>query len=160
MTFLKYIFNHTKPCLHNVKELAGDHRSEKNFAKAEKVSPGTQRAVVCSLMPSHECGLMVSFSDSWNQSSYYVPATATRVGDMRWTSSQSPDLRNSPFSTLPWQFLPGCLHSCFPGGAVVKNPPAKAGDADLIPGLGRSPGGGHGNPLQYSCLENSMDRGE
>ena len=40
---------------------------------------------------------------------------------------------------------------------VVKNPPANAGDirdAGLIPGLGRSPGGGHGNPLQYSCLEN------
>ena len=45
---------------------------------------------------------------------------------------------------------------------VVKNPPASAGDArdmDLIPGSGRSPGGGHGNPLQYSCLENPMDRG-
>ena len=45
---------------------------------------------------------------------------------------------------------------------VVKNPPANAGDArdtGLIPGWGRSPGGGHGNPLQYSCLENSMDRG-
>ena len=44
---------------------------------------------------------------------------------------------------------------------VVKNPPAKAGDIrDLgsIPGSGRSPGGGHGNPLQYSCLENTMDR--
>ena len=34
-----------------------------------------------------------------------------------------------------------------------------AGDLDSIPGLGRSPGGGHGNPLQYSCLENPMDRG-
>ena len=47
----------------------------------------------------------------------------------------------------------------FPGGSVVKNPPANAGDEDLIPGLGRSPGGGNGNPLQYSCLGNSMDRG-
>ena len=47
----------------------------------------------------------------------------------------------------------------FPGGAVVKNLPAKAGDAGLIPGSGRLPGGGNGNPLQYSCLENSMDRG-
>ena len=37
---------------------------------------------------------------------------------------------------------------------VVKNPSANAGDLGLIPGLGRSPGGGHGNPLQYSCLEN------
>ena len=45
---------------------------------------------------------------------------------------------------------------------VVKNPPANAGDVrdkGLIPGLGRCPGEGHDNPLQYSCLENSMDRG-
>ena len=44
---------------------------------------------------------------------------------------------------------------------VVKNPPANAGDirdASSVPGLERSPGGGHGNPLQYSCLENPMDR--
>ena len=49
-----------------------------------------------------------------------------------------------------------------PGDAVVKNPPANAGgtrDVSLIAGLGRSPGVGNGNPLQYSCLENSMDRG-
>ena len=53
--------------------------------------------------------------------------------------------------------------SCASQGAlVVKNLPAKAGDIrdeDLIPGLGRSPGGGYGNPLQYTCLENPMDRG-
>ena len=45
---------------------------------------------------------------------------------------------------------------------VVKNLPANAGevgDVGLIPGSGRSPGGGHGKPLQYSCLENPMDRG-
>ena len=45
---------------------------------------------------------------------------------------------------------------------MVKNPPANAGDlryAGLIPGSERSPGGGHGNPLKYSCLENPMDRG-
>ena len=43
---------------------------------------------------------------------------------------------------------------------VVKNKPANAGDLrDLIPGLGRFPGGGHSNPLRYSCLCNSMDRG-
>ena len=42
---------------------------------------------------------------------------------------------------------------------VVKNPLANAGDAGSIPGLGRSPGGGPSNPLQYSCLENPMDRG-
>ena len=40
-----------------------------------------------------------------------------------------------------------------------KESTCNAGDLGLIPGLGRSPGGGHGNPLQYSCLENPMDRG-
>ena len=47
----------------------------------------------------------------------------------------------------------------FTGGSLVKSPPANEGDAGLTPELGRSPGGGHGNPLQYSCLENPMDRG-
>ena len=50
----------------------------------------------------------------------------------------------------------------FRGGAVVKNPPANAGDArdgGLSPGLGRSPGGGNGNSLQYFSLRNPMDRG-
>ena len=42
---------------------------------------------------------------------------------------------------------------------MVKNPPASAGDADLIPGLGRSPGEGNGNPLKYSCVGKPMDRG-
>ena len=47
----------------------------------------------------------------------------------------------------------------FPSGSVVKNPPVKAGDASLMPGSGRCPGEGNGNPLQYSCLENPMGRG-
>ena len=47
----------------------------------------------------------------------------------------------------------------FPGGSVAKNPPANTGDMGSIPGLGKSPGGGNGNPLQYSCLGNVMDRG-
>ena len=50
----------------------------------------------------------------------------------------------------------------FSGGTVIKNLPASAGDTgDMgpIPGLGRSPGVGSGNPLQYSCLQNLMDRG-
>ena len=46
----------------------------------------------------------------------------------------------------------------FPGGSVVKNLPANAGDAGSIPGSGRSPGEGNGNPLQCSCLGNLMDR--
>ena len=47
----------------------------------------------------------------------------------------------------------------FPGDAVVKNPLANAGDMDSIPGSGRSPGAGNGNPFQHPCPENSMDRG-
>ena len=46
-----------------------------------------------------------------------------------------------------------------PRVSVVKNLPANVGNASSIPGLGRSPGGGNGNPLQYSCLENFKDRG-
>ena len=51
----------------------------------------------------------------------------------------------------------------FPNGTVIKNPPANVGDArdaGSVPGLGRSPGVGNGNPLQCSRLENSMDRGD
>ena len=50
----------------------------------------------------------------------------------------------------------------FPGGTAVKNPPAiagGAGDMGLIPGSARCSGGGQGNPLEYSCLKNPMDRG-
>ena len=55
-----------------------------------------------------------------------------------------------------------CIARAFWLALEVKNPPASAGDvraAGSIPGWERSPGGGHGNPLQYSCLENPMDRG-
>ena len=47
----------------------------------------------------------------------------------------------------------------FPGSSAVKASASNAGDPGWIPGLGRSPGEGNGNPLQYSCLENPMDRG-
>ena len=54
-----------------------------------------------------------------------------------------------------------CVHiyTGFPGGPVVKKPPATAGDLGFILPLGRSSGGGNGNPFQYSCLGNSRDRG-
>ena len=58
-------------------------------------------------------------------------------------------------SPLSWT---GALEG-FPGGAVVKNPADNAGDTDSIPGLGRSPGEGNGDSLQYFCLGNPMDRG-
>ena len=47
----------------------------------------------------------------------------------------------------------------FPGGSVIKNPPANAGNSGSIPGLGRSPGEGNGNPLESYCLVDPTDRG-
>jgi len=60
-------------------------------------------------------------------------------------------------STL-WIFHPTTFEG-FPGGSDGKASACNVGDLDSIPGSGRSPGEGNGNPLQYSCLENSMDRG-
>ena len=51
------------------------------------------------------------------------------------------------------------IYICFPGGSDGEESTCNLGDPGSIPGLGRSPGGEHGNPLQYSCLENPMDRG-
>ena len=58
------------------------------------------------------------------------------------------------------QYIHTCIYTHFPGGSVVKNLPARAGDmgdAGSIPGWGRSPGEENGYQLQYSCLDNSMD---
>ena len=67
------------------------------------------------------------------------------------TQSQTRLERLSSSSREPWTSR---VTQCF-----VKNPPANAGEASSIPGLGRSPRRGNGNPLQYSCLENPTDRG-
>ena len=56
-------------------------------------------------------------------------------------------------------FVYVCIFMGFLGGSVVKNSPANAGASGLIPGSRRSPEGGKDNSLQYSCLENPMDRG-
>ena len=74
----------------------------------------------------------------------YTLVTATRENLLTATETQCSQIRASPVAL------------------VVKNPPANARDIrdmSSIPGLGRSPGGEHGNPLQYSCLKNPMDRG-
>ena len=77
--------------------------------------------------------------------------------------SQSLSSPSSPaFNLSRHQVLFQWVSLLNPGGSVVKNPTANAGDirdAGSISGLGRCPGEGDGNPLQYSCLENSMDRG-
>ena len=71
-----------------------------------------------------------------------------------WVSSACPSCPD------PCIFFYCCCNKLgFSGGSVVKNLPANSGDLDLIPRLGRSPGEGHSNPLQYSCLENPKDRG-
>ena len=63
--------------------------------------------------------------------------------------------QNRNLSLLTSQYL----YIVYPGGTVVKNPPANAGDTGSIPGSGRSFGGGNGSPLQCSYLDNPMDRG-
>ena len=68
-----------------------------------------------------------------------------------------------PWSLMIIDSIALCIVYGFPGCSVVKSPPANAGDrrdVGLIPGWGRSPGGGNGNSLQYSCLENLMDKGD
>ena len=79
------------------------------------------------------------------QLAFYMPhtwgVTLCRATRMRWI-----------FTSLSLKF------TGFPGDSVGKNLQTSAGDAVSIPGSGRSPGGENGNPLQYSCLENPMDR--
>ena len=70
-----------------------------------------------------------------------------------WTRfPAAPEARTQKPLTYP-------LHMGFLGGSDSKEPTCNVGEAGSIPGLGRSPGGGNGYPLQYSCLENPMDRG-
>ena len=88
-----------------------------------------------------------------------------------WSAHNTSLFQHLCSSTEPWPLsIPELRHGMwkakivlgFPGGSVVKNPPANAGDVrdtGSIPESGKSPGGGHGNSLQYSCLENPMDRG-
>ena len=67
-----------------------------------------------------------------------------------------PAMQETPVEKIPWRrdrlLIPVFLG--FPGGSDSKESACNLGDQESIPGLGRSPGGGHGNPHQYSCLEN------
>ena len=87
----------------------------------------------------------------------FLPGNA-EAASITLVSHRGASTRKRQASDSHWMFpRNSCKH--LPGGSVVKNPPANAGDASLIPGSGRSPGEGSGNPLQYSCLENPMERG-
>ena len=84
----------------------------------------------------------------------------------RWDYSELPVFRTQSLVPNRWLMnicstvnqIPYVSNIINLGGSLVKNPPEKAGDAVSIPGSGRSPGRGHGNSLQYSCLENPKDR--
>ena len=78
---------------------------------------------------------------------------------LKWIAFPSPgDLPNSGIESTASATTPAIAGRFFTSSAV-KNPPDNAGDAGSIPGLGRYPRGGIENPLQYSCQDNSMDRG-
>ena len=72
---------------------------------------------------------------------------------------ENPEIRDAESVLLKEYLGEMLLERGFPGGASGKEPTAIAGYVGSVPGSGRSPGGGHGNSLQYSCLENPMDRG-
>ena len=106
-------------------------------------NPGdTLHWLVHSLHPTHLVGMGRCVPASW------------RSGKLRtWLSS----LRLSRH-LMRRDRLPPPVFLSFSGGGDSKESACNVGDLSWIPGLGRSPGGGHGNPLQYSCLENLMDR--
>ena len=79
--------------------------------------------------------------------------------DIKLASIMFPALVGRFFTTSTTREPPKNIYVGFPGGSAIKNQPANARDTCSIPGSGRSPGEGIGNPLQYSYLENSMDRG-
>ena len=89
-----------------------------------------------------------------------LPCVATGV--KLWVQDGAcPNCRREILTKLFNQFVPQHPWG-FPGGSVVKKSTCNAGrtgDVDLIPGSGRSPGGGNGNPVQYSCVENTTERG-
>ena len=83
---------------------------------------------------------------------------------IQWPHPQAwgPTAHRKPPSIFLLNYRHAFLWVFMQGVSVVKNPPAMVGDTRVmgsVPGSGRSPGGGNGNPLQYSCLENPMDRG-
>ena len=82
-------------------------------------------------------------------------------GIISWTEEQSMGSQRVKHEWSDWAQLTHTYiwYRACPGGSVVKNLPADAGDAGSLPGSGRSPGGGNSSPLQYPCLENPMDRG-
>ena len=93
------------------------------------------------------------------------PGSGRSALQLQSRNSPFPDTSPSTRLSLLWMFYPLSFYRVaycqvgFPGGSDGQQSACSAGDPRSIPGSGRSPGGGHGNPLQCSCLDNPMDRG-
>ena len=114
---------------------------------------------------TYDCG-PISSSHKPNRAHFQRTTQTPPSPTYRPTSILSPVVHSC--SQLSWAEKDGktqnnmqqcTLQRGLPGGSVIEKPPAHAGDAGSSPGLGRAPGEGNGNPLQYSCLGNLMDRG-
>ena len=110
-----------------------------------------------------------TMQDTWvrslDQEDPLEKCMATHSGILAWKISWTEEpgrLKSMESQTVRHKWATNTLTFTFLGGSEIKNPSANAGiarDSGLIPGSGRSPGGGNANPLQYSCLENPTDRG-
>ena len=113
---------------------------------------------------SHRFALLYNFI-FFNYYSYYFGCTGSSLWCMGFLYLWCAGFSSCPVACgvlVPWlgiKSLSSTLEGGFPGGLDGKESACNAWDLGSIPGLGRSPGGGHGNPVQYSCLENPMDRG-
>ena len=104
------------------------------------------------LVPKNKIG--IPWWSSGEDSALTVPSWLALCTDACKLVSIKPVLLHNKAVSNPWWVSQVAL--------VIKNPPSNAGDVrdtGSLPGLGRSPGGGHGNPVQHSCLENPMDKG-
>ena len=101
---------------------------------------------------------VISIQDYWRSHSFDYTDLCCKVMSLLFNT-----LSRLVIAFLPRRvfYVHGCSHhlQCFPGGSDRKESACNAGDTGLISGLGRSPVGGNGNPLQYYCLGNPMDRG-
>ena len=88
-----------------------------------------------------------------------IPSLVAQLGKNLPVMQETPVLFLGQEDPLAKDRLPSPVFLGFPSGSADEESACNAGDLGSIPGLGRSPAGGHGNPLQYSCLENLMDRG-